>query len=339
MKAVRGEQRLMKRVIVIALILLLIPAVAYADSIGDIIPDTGLWGISQKAFKAQNASDFSECKIGNKKGLMISDVEVDTYAMDCYYVFGEKMNDSKGWTYSGLSKITYILNDSEIFEDEFATCYDTLVADLTEVIGEPDSVKKSVATWNKDRYKIEIGKAKVSKYTGSDQTTVVIVISGIDIPKPTVAPTSTPKPTPTPRPTRKPTVKPTATPKPDYQTIDYKGVSRYPDRYKGQYVKFTGIVVQAQETYGVAYEGGSYFDNYYILRVASKYEKYKYYDGYSTDDIVYVVVPVSKVEGGRILDDDKVSIYGRYDGIETYKTVLGAAVSIPRIEANRVVIK
>ena len=104
-------------------------------------------------------------------------------------------------------------------------------------------------------------------------------------------------------------------------------------------MKFSGIVVQAQESTFVQYEGGSLFDDYYILRVASKYEKLKYYDGYDTDDIVYVVVPKSKVEGGRILDDDKVYIYGRYDGIETYTTILGASISIPRVEASRVVIQ
>ena len=75
------------------------------------------------------------------------------------------------------------------------------------------------------------------------------------------------------------------------------------------------------------------------MRVASKYKRYKYADGYDTDDIVYVVVPTSKVEGGRILEDDKVSIYGRYDGIETYEALLGNRVSIPRVEATRVVIK
>lgn len=141
------------------------------------------------------------------------------------------------------------------------------------------------------------------------------------------------KPAPTPKPT------PTPTPKPEYAKIDYKGVSRHPDNYEGKLVKFTGIVVQAQETYGIEYEGGSLFDQYYVLRVASKYKRYKYADGYDTDDIVYVVVPTSKVEGGRILEDDKVSVYGRYDGIETYEALLGNSVSIPRVEATKVVIK
>ena len=141
------------------------------------------------------------------------------------------------------------------------------------------------------------------------------------------------EPAPTPRPT------PTPTPKPEYAKINYKGVSRNPDNYKGKLVKFTGIVVQAQETYGVEYTGGSLFDQYYVLRVASKYKKYRYIDGYETDDIVYVVVPTSKVEGGRILEDDKVSVYGRYDGIETYEALLGNSVSIPRVEATKVVIK
>ena len=90
---------------------------------------------------------------------------------------------------------------------------------------------------------------------------------------------------------------------------------------------------------GIKVNGVSWVNDSYVLRVASKYRKYSHISGYDTDDIVYVVVPKDKVEGGRILEDDKVSVYGEYDGIETYTTILGGSVSIPRIEATRVVIK
>ena len=66
--------------------------------------------------------------------------------------------------------------------------------------------------------------------------------------------------------------------------------------------------------------------NNYALRVATK-GKY--------DNVIYVIIPYDAVEGGgRILEDDRVTIYGQYDGIETYKTIFGASVSIPRIDGE-----
>ena len=40
----------------------------------------------------------------------------------------------------------------------------------------------------------------------------------------------------------------------------------------------------------------------------------------------------NKIEGGRLLEDDKIEVWGIYDGIETYTAILGNTVSIPRIE-------
>ena len=327
--------------------------------------------------------------MGEDTAWCISDkLDICSYRMDVYYVFEKDRADH------GLSKIAYILNDSDHYSGaELSQCYQKIVEEMKKREGEPNSEKKNTAVWKKDSYKIELGKGQLEKYTGSDNLTVGIIVKAPEayeelkpgsngdaviklqnrlnklgysvgnadgdygnktkaaveafqsrngLAATGVADQETQallfsnkakKPAPTPKPT------PTPTPKPEYAKIDYKGVSRHPDNYKGKLVKFTGIVVQATETYGVEYEGGSLFDQYYVLRVASKYKRYKYTDGYDTDDIVYVVVPTSKVEGGRILEDDKVSIYGRYDGIETYEALLGNRVSIPRVEATRVVIK
>ena len=319
-------------------------------SMESIIPYASIWGISAEKLKKLYKAEYEQCQIGEDEALRVCNVKLCSYNMDVYYIFGEIKKSSKGTGHLGLSKIAYILNDPEIDNDSgLDQCFQTLIEEVKRLEGEPDSIKKTTNIWINDNYRIELGKGKAEKYTGTNKTTVGIFIKQGNLskqtstPKPTNTPTPTPMPTNTPAPTNTPkpakTPKPTKTPAPNYGKLDYKGVSRHPDKYAGKYVHFYGIVVQVQETSFIKYEGGSLFDEYYVLRVASKYEKYKYIDGYSTEDIVYVVVPKSKVEGGRLLEDDLVSVYGRYDGIETYTTIFGASVSIPRIEANRIVIK
>lgn len=88
--------------------------------------------------------------------------------------------------------------------DELRQCYTTMVEDMESAIWkEPDSVEKTKSTWNTNHYKIEIGKGKFENYTGSDNSTIAIIITAISIPKPTQqpghswkqSPTKTPKPT------------------------------------------------------------------------------------------------------------------------------------------------
>ncbi len=118
-----------------------------------------------------------------------------------------------------------------------------------------------------------------------------------------------------------------------YKKIDWKGVSRNPDKFDGQTVQFTGYVLQVMENQFTSYEdeNGTHMSfNNYGLRVATK-GKY--------DDVVYVVIAYDAVEGGgRVLEDDKVTIYGKYAGLETYKTVLGKSVTLPQIDGEYMVI-
>ena len=381
----------MKKIIAIIGILILLSVGAFAEDMESVFPDASVWGSTADSLIDENDANCIQCQVGEDTAWRIANsVEICSYRMDLFYVF-EKDNK--------LSKIAYILNDSDSYTGtELDQCYQTLVEEMKKKAGEPTSQKKNTAVWKKDTYKIELGKGRLEKYTGSDNLTVGIIFKAAEsyeklklgsngdaviklqtrlnqlgysvgnadgdygnktktaieafqsrnglavtgvadsetqallFSNKAKKPAPTPKPTPTPRPT------PTPAPKPEYAKINYKGVSRNPDDYKGKLVKFSGVVVQTTETYGVEYTGGSLFDQYYVLRVASKYKKYRTIDGYDTDDIVYVVVPISKVEGGRILEDDIVWVYGRYDGIETYEALLGNSVSIPRVEATRVVI-
>ncbi len=379
----------MKKIIAIIGLLTFLSVGVFAEDMDSMIPDASLWGNSAENLIDENDTNCKKCQVGEDTAWCISNkLDFCSYRMDVYYVFEKDRVDN------GLSKIAYILNNSDSYSGtELNECYQTLLDEMKKNEGEPSSEKKNTAIWKKDTYKIELGKGQLEKYTGSDNLTVGIIIKAPEayqelrlgsngdaviklqnrlnklgysvgnadgdygnktkaaveafqsrnrLVASGVADQETQallfsnkakKPAPTPKPT------PTPTPKPEYAKIDYKGCSRHPESYKGKLVKFTGIVVQAQETFGIKVNGVSWVNDSYVLRVASKYRKYKHINGYDTDDIVYVVVPKDNVEGGRILEDDKVSVYGRYDGIETYEAVLGNSISIPRVEATRVVIK
>ena len=119
-----------------------------------------------------------------------------------------------------------------------------------------------------------------------------------------------------------------------YKKIEWKGVSRNPDKYENQTVQFTGYVLQVMEnqltssTDETGYTTMSF--NNYGLRVSTR-GKY--------DDVVYVLIPYDAVEGGgRVLEGDKVTIFGTYAGLETYTTVLGKSVTLPQIEGEYMVI-
>lgn len=106
--------------------------------------------------------------------------------------------------------------------------------------------------------------------------------------------------------------------------ISYEDLARNPDQYKGEYVKFYGKVVQVQNQTLLGVDIGSV-----ILRVATKDSGYDSW----YDDVVYVTY--TKHEGeGNILEDDFVTLYGIYDGTETYTTVMGASVTIPAVDAE-----
>ena len=94
----------------------------------------------------------------------------------------------------------------------------------------------------------------------------------------------------------------------------YNDLARSPDKYKGTYVKFQCRILQ------IASEASSalYYSTY---RAATK-GRY--------DDVVYLCID-NYGSGVRILEDDTITIYGYYDGLLTYTTVLGASVTIPKI--------
>lgn len=98
------------------------------------------------------------------------------------------------------------------------------------------------------------------------------------------------------------------------RSISYKDLSRTPDAYMDEYVKFSGTVVQ------VCYEATS----------SLYYSTYRVATSGSYGDVVYIYVD-NYGRGSRILEDDKITFYGTYGGLYTYTTVLGDSLTIPSV--------
>ena len=102
------------------------------------------------------------------------------------------------------------------------------------------------------------------------------------------------------------------------KTIGFDTLARTPDQYKGEKVKFSGRVVQ------VCSEAQSalYFSTYRVS-----------VSGYSK--VVYLKVD-NYGSGMRILENDWITFYGEFDGLYTYTSVRGDAITIPEVTAEYV---
>lgn len=100
-------------------------------------------------------------------------------------------------------------------------------------------------------------------------------------------------------------------------TYTYKDIARNPGAYKGEYAKFSGKVIQVmqQDYFGLLA---------YVLRVNVN-------GTYS--DTLYVTYFASE-DDPRILDGDRITMYGKLDGEKTYETVRGDSVTIPQFNAE-----
>jgi hypothetical protein len=92
----------------------------------------------------------------------------------------------------------------------------------------------------------------------------------------------------------------------------YKKIQRKPDKYDGKKIKVSGKVIQVSE---------GWFDSV-DLRVED-----------SSGNIWYVEYSYSDGES-KILEDDKVTVYGECTGTESYTSVLGNSITIPSIDAK-----
>lgn len=90
--------------------------------------------------------------------------------------------------------------------------------------------------------------------------------------------------------------------------IPYDYIARYPEKYTGKIIRIEGKVIQVQQS----------GDNY-TLRV--------YKNGDSSDDVIIN----AKISGARVLENDEIIYFCRYEGLKTYTTVLGASRTVPEL--------
>lgn len=109
--------------------------------------------------------------------------------------------------------------------------------------------------------------------------------------------------------------------KDDCGTISFDKLSRNPDKYKYNSYKFTGQVIQVQES-----SWGDSVD----LRINVTKKTYEYIDDVSWTDTIYATVTIPEGED-KILEDDIITFWGDCYGEYTYDTVMGSSVTLPRI--------
>lgn len=97
--------------------------------------------------------------------------------------------------------------------------------------------------------------------------------------------------------------------------ITYDQLARTPDEYEGKKVKFYGKVIQVTE-------GNSYTQIRFA--VDEDYDK------------IILAIYRSSIITSRVLEDDKITIYGTSKGLETYTTVLGSSVTIPYVLIDKI---
>lgn len=112
---------------------------------------------------------------------------------------------------------------------------------------------------------------------------------------------------------------------------DYEKILRKPDKYEGKLAKFTGEVLQVQE-----YEFLGEKTNYY--RVGVTKITYDYINEVTYDDPIYVEYTPGEKES-RIIEGDIVTVWGELDGLESYTSIAGFEITIPRMKAKYIKIK
>lgn len=131
-----------------------------------------------------------------------------------------------------------------------------------------------------------------------------------------------------------------------YPTGNYTAIMRDPYRYDGEQMSIYGRVLQKQSTsgYGMSAKNGEDAEKYTLKPLAggSAYGSY----GHSVvmrvatsgrwDDVFYVTC--SKYDAEGIIEDDYITVYGTCRGTKTYTTVLGGSVTIPELDADKIIL-
>lgn len=100
-----------------------------------------------------------------------------------------------------------------------------------------------------------------------------------------------------------------------YETgLTYEDLARNPDKHIGKGCRFSGKVIQVMN-------GDGY--NQYRIAIDDNYDK-----------VMLIEITKDKLTDGNILEDDYLTIEGLSLGVVSYKTVLGAEMSIPAVTVD-----
>ena len=102
------------------------------------------------------------------------------------------------------------------------------------------------------------------------------------------------------------------------QTIDYAQLKKNPDRYEGEYVKYTGEIVQIMEDNDMT-----------NIRLAVTMNS----DGYDISEVIFI----EYAGYTDFVDEDIVTIYGEVYGSYSYESQAGYNIWVPGILAEEVV--
>lgn len=104
----------------------------------------------------------------------------------------------------------------------------------------------------------------------------------------------------------------------NYYDATFEELMRDESAWKGYKVKFYGKVLQVQTE-----------DKFIVYRIGTEGSYYSQGD-------FYVVLPKDKMTGKRILEDDRVTVYGTFVNVTSYKTVLKATREVPLVLAHHI---
>lgn len=108
--------------------------------------------------------------------------------------------------------------------------------------------------------------------------------------------------------------------KADAQTIDYLHLKKNPDKYKNEYVKYSGEIVQIMES-------GNRTD----IRLAVTETDY----GYDYNDIIFV----RYVGTTDFVENDVITVYGTITGTHRYKSQANFNIELPGLTADELLFK
>lgn len=167
-------------------------------------------------------------------------------------------------------------------------------------------------------YAIGMANKKDTDNNGKTQTATAVVettAEEVTTEEPTTVEPTTEKPTEDPKKVEKEF-------KDSCDTIDFKTLSRNPDKYKGNNYKLTGEIIQVQE---------SAWGNSVDLRINITKKEYEYIDDVTWTDTIYATVEISDGED-KLLEDDVITFWGTCDGDYSYTSVLGSSITLPKID-------